>query len=255
MKKLFAILLIVALVLVLGACNSSPSDPQPSGTDTPVWHGGVLDLDDPYYADGLNDYGLPDLSMYTIEQICDMYFHPEKWNMSVLNVSDSSFDFDESESYSDPEIAPDYIFGFGEWLDYDPGNWTPGPDEISQFDIDWSEIDSGNGEYDPSILVLPEKYAFLVPGGVRSGDMVVNDEDGLNISLSNRTNEEYEAIVQAAKDGGYTINPSTGAWGGMQYYTAENGTEDISIAYRNNSVTITVDDIKEEGFDEGADED
>ena len=262
MKKLVLILLIVALVLILGACNSSPDKKQPSGSEDKqslIWHGGVLDADDPYYADGLNDFGLPDLSRYSIEQIWNMYEQPEKWDVSVLDMADTSFDFDESEPYSDPEY-PDYVFDLGDWHDYDTGNWTPGPDWTAEFDIDWSAFDEEMGEYDPSVLVLPEEYAFLVPGGVRSGDMVINDEDGLNISLQNRTAEEYAAVVQAAQGGGYTINANSQNLpmiGGLQTYSANNGIETINIVYQNNCVMISFDDIDSEveDFDEGADED
>lgn len=262
MKKLVLIFLIVALVLVLGACNSSPDKKQPSGTDDKqslIWHGGVLDADDPYYADGLNDFGLPDLSRYSIEQIWNMYEQPEKWDVSVLDMADTSFDFDESEPYSDPEY-PDYVFDLGDWHDYDTGNWTPGPDWTAEFDIDWSAFDEEMGEYDPSVLVLPEAYAFLVPGGLRSGDMAINDEDGLNISLQNRTAEEYEEIVQAAQNRGYTINAQSqnlAIMGGLQTYSANNGTETINIIYQNNCVMISFEDVDLTGedFDEGADED
>lgn len=264
MKKLVLILLIVALVLVLGACNSSPDKKQPSGSEDKqslIWHGGVLDADDPYYADGLNDFGLPDLSRYSIEQIWNMYEQPEKWDVSVLDMADTSFDFDESEPYSDPEY-PDYVFDLGDWHDYDTGTWTPGPDWTAEFDIDWSAFDEEMGEYDPSVLVLPDEYAFLVPGGVRSGDMVINDEDGLQISLQNRTANEYADIVNAAKDHGYTIDAETHdeevpMMGRMRSYSANNGTKEISIAYQNSSVTILLEDIESdvEDFDEGADED
>ena len=262
MKKLFLILLIVALVLVLGACNSSPDKNQPSGTEDKqslIWHDGVLDGDDPYYADGLNDFGLPDLSVYSIAQIIDMYEHPEKWDASVLNMADTSFDFDESEPYSDPEY-PDYVFDIGDWHDYNTGNWTPGPDWTAEFDIDWSAFDEEIGEYDPSILVLPEEYAFLVPGGLRSGDMAINDEDGLNISLQNRNAEEYADVVQAAQNGGYSIDAQSQnlpMMGGLQSYSANNGIETINIVYQNNCVMISFDDIDSnvEDFDEGADED
>ncbi len=262
MKKLVLIFLIVALVLVLGACNSSPDKKQPSGTDDKqslIWHGGVLDADDPYYADGLNDFGLPDLSRYSIEQIWNMYEQPEKWDVSVLDMADTSFDFDESEPYSDPEY-PDYVFNLGDWHDYDTGNWTPGPDWTAEFDIDWSAFDEEMGEYDPSVLVLPEAYAFLVPGGLRSGDMAINDEDGLNISLQNRTAEEYEEIVQAAQNRGYNYNQNSQnlpMMGGLQSYSANNGIETINIVYQNNCVMISFDDIDSnvEDFEEGADED
>lgn len=262
MKKLVLILLIVALVLVLGACNSSPDKKQPSGSEDKqslIWHGGVLDADDPYYADGLNDFGLPDLSRYSIEQIWNMYEQPEKWDVSVLDMADTSFDFDESEPYSDPEY-PDYVFDLGDWHDYDTGTWTPGPDWTAEFDIDWSAFDEEMGEYDPSVLVLPDEYAFLVPGGVRSGDMVINDEDGLNISLQNRTAEEYTAVVQAAQNGGYNYNQNSQnlpMMGGLQSYSANNGIETINIVYQNNCVMISFDDIDSnvEDFEEGADED
>ena len=263
MKKLVLIFLIVALVLVLGACNSSPDKKQPSGTDDKqslIWHGGVLDADDPYYADGLNDFGLPDLSRYSIEQIWNMYEQPEKWDVSVLDMADTSFDFDESEPYSDPEY-PDYVFDLGDWHDYDTGNWTPGPDWTAEFDIDWSAFDEEMGEYTPPSNELPQQYAFLVPGGIRSGDMVMEDEEaGLSISLQNRTAEEYAAVVQAAQGGGYTINAQSqnlAIMGGLQTYSANNGTETINIIYQNNCVMISFDDIDSEveDFDEGADED
>lgn len=236
MKKRLVILLILAIIFVICACNSSP---EPSQTPSPEpWQGGALDLNEPYYADGLNDYGLPDLSVYSADQIWDMFTHPENWAPDVLLMSDGTFAFEETEEdYSDPEIDEDYIFGFCEWADYDPGDWTPAAEEYTQFDIDWS----GEGEdYDPSVLTLPEEYSFLVPGGVRSGDVVINDEDGLNISLSNRTADEYAAVVQAVKDHGYTEDASSGSFGGLQYYSAGNGTEEINISYQNSTVYISI---------------
>ena len=241
MKKRFSILLIVALVLILGACNSSPDNKQPSA---PIVKPGVLDPNDPYYADDLNDYGLPDLSFYTVEQIVDMYVNPDNWSASVLYATDGYFSYDEDEVYSDSDIDEDYVFAFGEWVDYDPGTWTPGPDEITQFDIDWSDFEDP-GEYTPPSNELPAEYSFLVPGGVRSGDMVINDEDGLNISLKSRTADEYNAIVQAAQSHGYTIDANSGSFGGMQYFEASNGTEEISIVFQNGSVMISFDEVDE----------
>ncbi len=241
MKKLLSILLIVALVLILGACNSSPEN-KPS-SETPIVMPGVLDPNDPYYADGLNDYGLPDLSTYNLEQLVDMYFHPENWSASVLYMTDSSFSLDD-EVYSEPEVDEEYVFNLGDWHDYDPGTWTPGPDEITEFDVDWSDFEDP-GEYTPPSNELPAEYAFLVPGGIRTGDMVINDEDGLNISLSSRTTEEYNAIVQAAQSHGYTINAESSSFGTMQFFEGSNGTEKISIVYRNNSVLISFDEVDE----------
>lgn len=241
MKKLLSILLIVALVLILGACNSSPENNNPS-PETPIVKPGVLDPNDPYYADGLNDYGLPDLSTYTLEQLVDMYLHPENWSVSVLYLTDSSFSLDE-EVYSEPEVDEEYVFDLGEWHDYDPGTWTPGPDEITEFDVDWSDFEDP-GEYTPSSNELPTEYAFLVPGGIRTGDMVINDEDGLSISLKSRTTEEYNAIVQAARSHGYAIDEDNGSWGDMLFFEASNGTEKISIAYQNSSVLILFDDVE-----------
>ncbi len=258
MKKLCVILLAFALVFMLCACKTLPwSEPSEIQTQTQSQsesesqsllqtHNsavslkeGVLDINDPYYADGLNDYGLPDLSRFSADQIWDMYVHPENWSPDVLSMADSTFDFDESGVYSDTEVDPQYTFDLGEWHDYNPGNWTPGPEEITEFDIDDSEFDD-NGGYDPSILILPEEYAFLVPGGLRPEDIVVNDKDGLNIALKNRTSEEYAAIVQAARDHGYTRNAESNSYF-MPYYTAGNGKEVIAIAYYQKSVMISFD--------------
>jgi len=199
---------------------------------------GSLDTDDPYYADGLNDYGLPDISCYSAEQIWDMYIHPENWSPEVLMMTDSSFEFEETEVYSDPEVDADYVFDLGEWQDYDPGSWTPGPEEYTEFDYDWSDLD--NSGYTPPEEALPAEYAFLVPGGLRSGDIVINDEDGLNIALKNRTAEEYAEIVQAAKEAGYIKNPESSNLI-MPYYTAGNGKETITIVLYQGSVMITFD--------------
>ncbi|MBR6084987.1 MAG: hypothetical protein IKP61_05175 [Spirochaetales bacterium] len=240
MKKRFIVLYIIVLILMICACNSSPESSQTPSTEPAPWHGGALDLNDPYYADGLNDYGLPDLSRYSADQIWDMFTHPENWTASVLNMADTTFDFAEEEEYSDPEIDEEYVFDLGEWHDYPSGSWTSGDEEYTEFDVDWSELDN-SGEYDPSVLVLPEEYAFLVPGGIRSGDFVINDEDGLNISLNNRTSEEYAAVVQAAQSHGYTIDPETINMPmiGLQSFSAGNGTEIISIVYQNGNVMIT----------------
>ena len=242
MKKRLVVLLIIVLILMICACNSSPESSQTPSPEP--WQGGALDLNEPYYADGLNDYGLPDLSVYSADQIWDMFTHPENWTADVLNMADTTFDFSEEEDvYSDPDINEDYYFEFSDWHDYDPGTWTPGAEEFTEFDIDWSEFDDSG--YTPPQDALPAEYAFLVPGGLRENDVVINDEDGLSISLKGRTSEEYAAVVQAAINGGYTQDADSNEMI-MPYYSANNGIETINIAYYQGSVMITFEDVDTE---------
>ncbi len=221
MKKLFALLLAAALLLTLCACGSSPA---PAQTQPPETDGGALITGEAAQdADGLNEYGLPDLSMYSAEEIWDMYLHPENWDASVLTLTDGDFAFGDPEPYSDPEVDPDYVFDLGDWHDYDPGDWTPGPDEAGAFD--WSEFGETGGEGGetpvlPTGAELPEECAFLLPDGLRDGDFTLREGDALILNLLDRSAADFDAMVQRAKDAGYTIDPHEMDLYGSKVYSA-----------------------------------
>ena len=100
MKRILSLVLTVALLVALcvglSGCSTKPSGQQTSGQ--PSGNGGAT----PVYvedqtvdsetsdetADGLNIYGLPDLSGYSAEEIWDMYVHPENWDRAVLDLCD-----------------------------------------------------------------------------------------------------------------------------------------------------------------------
>ncbi len=261
MKKLFGLLLTAALLLTLCACGSSPApaqtqtpaptaaaaqpgtETQPPSAGAPEAGDALITGEEAQNADGLNEFGLPDLSMYTAEEIWDMYLHPENWDESVLTMTDGDFEFGEPEPYSDPEVDPDYVFDLGEWHDYDPGDWTPGPDEAGEYEIDWSELGETGGESGelPSLPAseLPAEYAFLLPEGLRDGDMAVEEDGMFMLSLPGRSVEEYEAVVQAAKDAGYVRDAQDVNATGMQMFTAGNGSETVTIMFQNGSVMVS----------------
>lgn len=258
MKKPFAFLLTAALLLALCACGS-PNTPAetvapPSGetqtpapsqpAETPEDGADVLITgEEAQYADGLNDFGLPDLSAFTAEEIWDMYIHPENWDEAVLTMTDGTFDFDDSEPYVDPDIGADYVFDLGEWHDYDPGDWTPGPDEVGEIEIDWPEP-AGTGGGSGAVPgmpggELPEAYAFLLPDGLRDGDMAMEEDGVFMLNLQGRDADDYETIVQAAADAGYTGDAQDVNVAGMRMYTAGNGSETITVLLQNGAVMVT----------------
>lgn len=267
MKKLFGLLLTAALLLTLCACGSAPAPaqtqppapaqtpapaataeqpaqtPAPAETQPPETDGGALITGEAAQnADGLNEFGLPDLSMYSAEEIWDMYLHPENWDEAVLTLTDGDFEFGDPAPYSDPEVDADYVFDLGEWHDYDPGDWTPGPDEAGAFD--WSEFDAPDGEIGelpglPSGAALPEKYAFLLPDGLRDGDMAMEEDGMFMLNLPDRSSEAYAAIVQAARDAGYARDAQETNVMGMQMFTAGNGSETITIIFRDGAVMVS----------------
>ena len=264
MKKLLSILLTVAVLFVLCACGSAPAPAQtaapqptqvqpaatpaaqtpapadaPAPAETPEADVTASE-DDADVGDGLNEYGLPDLSGFTAEEIWDMYQHPENWDASVLTMADSNFDFDDAAPYADEENDPDYVFDLGEWHDYDPGDWTPGPDEITQIETDLSGPDGDDTPGIPSGSDLPEEYAFLLPEGLRDGDAAMRDGGAFAMNLPGRTQEEFEALKEAAKAAGYTAVLTDMSVSGMQVYEVSDGSKTISMIYRSGTVVVSV---------------
>ena len=266
MKKLFAFLLTAALLLALCACGSSPAPAATEPPDTPQntaapsgaaaqpaqtaapaetqpaeapEAGGETPAEgeDVSDDDGLNEYGLPDLSAYTAEEIWDMYLHPENWDESVLTMADSNFEFGEEEAWVDPEVDPDYSFDLGDWHDYDPGGWTPGPDEVMEYDT--SGLAGGDTPALPNGAGLPEEYAFLLPEGLRDDDMAMEDEGVFALSLPGRSAEDFEAMTERAKDAGYTRNVQELNMMGILMYEADNGSDHLTVMLQNGTLMAT----------------
>jgi len=257
MKKPAGFLLTAALLLTLCACGASPApsatqtpaptDAQPARTQPPAAPeaqptaapgnaeaapGADEGTADP---DGLNEFGLPDLSGFTAGEIWDMYLNPDNWDEAVLTMADGSFDFDDAEPYADPEVDPDYSFDLGDWRDYDPGDWAPGPDEITQ--IDGGTPDNTGGALPGS--ELPEEYAFLMPEGLRDGDLAVEEDGMFLLNLPDRGEADYAEMVQRAADAGYSQNVQNMDLMGMKMYEAGNGSRTITILLQSGTIMVS----------------
>jgi hypothetical protein len=254
MKRILSVILIAALLAALcvglGGCSKTPAGPQspgkPSGNGdpAPVY---VADQtvdsetsDEP--ADGLNVYGLPDLSGYSAEEIWDMYVHPENWDRAVLDQCDSDL-FPADDQVRVEEEIPDYVFDLGDWEDYDPGDWEPGPDEKMDYgDAIEGPEGSEDGEDGESGLLtsIPAEYAFLLPEGLRTGDVAAENEGSLMLSLPNRTGEDFAAIVERVKNAGYTKDAQEMNMMGIQMYEARNGSKSVSVMFQNGTVIVSI---------------
>ncbi len=257
MKRILSVFLTAALLAALcaglGGCTSKPAGPQsptkPSGNGDPapvyVEDQTVDSETSDERADGLNVYGLPDLSGYSAEEIWDMYVNPENWDREVLDLCDDDL-FPADDQIRVEEELPEYVFDLGEWEDYDPGDWEPGPDEKADYGdaVEGSEgtEGSGGGEEGGSGLLssLPAEYAFLLPDGLRSGDVAAEDEGSLMLSLPGRTAEDFAAIVERVKNAGYTQDAQEMNMMGIRMYEANSSGNSVTVMLQNGVVIVSI---------------
>jgi hypothetical protein len=254
MKRILSVILTAALLAALcvglGGCSKTPAGPQspgkPSGNGDPepvYVDDQTVDSetsDEP--ADGLNVYGLPDLSGYSAEEIWDMYVHPENWDRAVLDLCDGDL-FPADDQVRVEEEIPDYVFDLGDWEDYDPGDWEPGPDEKMDYGdaIEGPEGSEGGEDGESGLLTsIPAEYAFLLPEGLRTGDVAAENEGSLMLSLPNRTGEDFAAIVERVKNAGYTKDAQEMNMMGIQMYEARNGSKSVSVMLQNGTVIVSI---------------
>lgn len=266
MKRILSLLAILAMTAALCACGGSaePSGaPQPGSSDAAGIAGstaeaaGILTGDEAEAADGLDDFGLPDVSSFTVEEIWDMYEHPENWDPAILAMFDDGF----SVSYEDagleapqvsvdPELGTEYRPGSGEWHDYDPGDWEPGPDETAAIEIDPSQMDDGHeewsgasGEYPSDELPanrIPEEYSFLLPEGLKDGDTALEADGSFMMNLPGRGSADFDAIVGRAQAAGYTQDAEKTDIMGIKVYSASDGSSQINVVLQGGSLMVTV---------------
>ena len=249
MKKLLTILLGLCLLAALCACGSQPQSGQdapgaqtPGNTDTPAAEN--MDGSETGGGDAFDDgvemtaeeietletgyTGAPDLSGLTEEEILARYKAgtPDEGAFSTYEAAMFSTElFAGEEAYPREE---------GEWTDYDPGDWAPGEDIVAEIDVDW---DAAYGEEGGQLSSgLPEQYAFLLPDGLRSGDVAMEEDGEFILSLRNRTKDEYEELVQRVKDAGYTQGASELDAMGIVMYEASDGRTGVTLMYQNGTV-------------------
>jgi|GEM_PF-4755209 len=245
MKKLLSVLMALVLAAALCACAKAPAAPHAEETapqpavSEPAPAPDAVDAEESVDADELNEFGLPDLSGFTAEEIWDMYVHPENWDRETLELCDSDFYEPEEEPYADSEIDPDYVFDLGEWHDYDPGDWEPRPDEI---------LDPGSGETPnaagaetgaPAAGELPEQYAFLLPEGLKSGDTAMEQDGVFLVNLPGRDDADFDDVVRRLKEAGYTKNAQSMDMMGMKLFEASNGSGNVTVMLQNGTLMIS----------------
>ncbi len=272
-KKITAVLMTALMLLALCACKSadkpdetlpeapgseaaqpadtvpappSPADAAPEPVQTPD-AGEPADEAEEEYPGELNDYGLPDLSCYTAEEIWDMLQHPEDYDSAVLDQCDSGFEWDEdAPPHYDEEFSADYVADLGQWQDYDPGDWVPGPDEKADVEFDAGQF-SGEGESAdggmPDTSDLPEELDFLLPDGLREGDFTIEENGTQILNLMDRTRDDYNDMVQRAKDAGFTIDPhELDLYGALMYGASQvrgSTLRSVTIMYQDGAIMVT----------------
>lgn len=242
MKKLLTILLAACLLVSLCACGGSggdasqPEESQPPSAAPEQVNGDQTTFDNVFEmsAEELESAsagysGVPDLSGLSSEEILERY---------IAGPGESEFTAYESAMFS-PELfdgAEDYPRDAGEWTDYDPGDWVPGEDIVAEIEIDW---DAEYGEGVPTASDLPEEFAFLLPDGLRSGDVAMEEDGEFILSLPNRTRDEYDETLKLLKDAGYTLGASELDTMGIVMYEASNGTRSVTLLYQGNRIMVS----------------
>lgn len=246
MRRLWILLPAICLLAALCACGGGTAQPQTqdmpaalpaeSTAPTPASEAIVGDYD---FEDGLEmteaeiavldaAYSVvPDLSGLTEEEILARY--------KAGSGGDGTFSAYEAAMFS-PELfegAEDYPREDGEWTDYDPGDWAPGEDVVAEFDIDW---DAEYGDSGRNAAGLPEEYAFLMPEGLRDGDLAMEEDGEFILRLAGRTKDDYSDKVRLAKDAGYTQGANEIDTMGIVMYEASNGQKGITLMFQNGTI-------------------
>ncbi len=243
MKRLLTVLLAAVLLTALCGCGQNDAGPASKPSQQSASQPQASDIvktgEEAENWDGLNEFGLPDLSGYTTEELWDMYEHPENWDSDTLDQCDSDIGPDEEEPYSDSETDADYVFDLGEWHDYDPGDWAPGPEQFFDYDdADQAPADDYDSEDTDASLYseIPEKYAFLLPDGMRNGDTAMEEDGTFVLSLQDRGSDDFKAMVKRLKDAGYTKDANEMDIMGISMYEAGNGSETVTIMLQNGAI-------------------
>lgn len=247
MKRFLTILIALCLLAALCACGGDKPAPQGDGQsaaneadqqpqqDAPAAEsesGESYEMSEAEIA-SLDGYanGVPDLSGLTEEEIVARYAADMR--------EEGAFNAYEAALFS-----PELFYGAeadpnedGEWTAYDPGDWEPGEDIVAQFDIDWDAEYGGESALPSSDL--PEEYAWLLPEGMRSGDLAMEEDGEFILSLSGRSKDDYAAIVQRAKEAGYTQNASEIDTMGIVMYEASDGSRSVTIMFQNGKVMVS----------------
>jgi len=260
MKKMISILLAALMLTMLCGCGAKngPSSQTAPGAAQPTQSGaegtqsqdgqsapqasdsGIVKTgEEAENWDGLDVFGLPDLSGFTTEELWDMYVHPENWDSETLQLCDSDLVYAEEEPYSDPEVE-DYVFDLGEWHDYDPGSWTPGPEVFYDYG---DEEPQGSGGEDGGAQLhsgLPDEYAFLLPEGLREGDLAMEEDGTFVLNLKGRSADDFKAMVKRAKDAGYTKDATEMDMMGISMYEAGNGSETLTLMLQSGALLVSI---------------
>ena len=94
------------------------------------------------------------------------------------------------------------------------------------------------GEFGDTVDYLPEEFSFLFPDGLREGDFVTEATDGYNVSLFNRTPEEYDELIRLAEAAGYE-GRRTDAGLGISIYEGYRGPYVLEMLYSAGTVEIS----------------
>ena len=246
MKRLLLMILLAAFALsALCACGgqpAAPADGKPAEDQAPNPQENAAPTEVPQTTDGeipeLTDEeieawetggtSVPDLGGLTEDEIVSMYLNDTRDEGAFSAYEESLF---SPELFSGEE---DYPREEGEWTDYDPGDWTPGEDIIAEFDIAW-DSETG-GETGTPNGGVPEEYAFLLPDGLRDGDIAMEENGEFILSLPNRTKDDYDGMLRLVKDAGYTQGASEIDTMGIVMYEASNGATSLTLMFQNGRI-------------------
>jgi hypothetical protein len=132
------------------------------------------------------------------------------------------------------------VFDLGEWHDYDPGSWTPGPEVF--YDYGDEEPQDSGGEDGGAQLhsEMPEEYAFLLPEGLREGDLAMEEDGTFVLNLKGRSSDDFKAMVKRAKDAGYTKDATEMDMMGISMYEAGNGSETLTLMLQSGALLVSI---------------
>jgi|GEM_PF-4875160 len=107
--------------------------------------------------------------------------------------------------------------------------------------IEGPEGSEGGEDGESGLLTsIPAEYAFLLPEGLRPGDVAAENEGSLMLSLPNRTGEDFTAIVERVKNAGYTKDAQEMNMMGIQMYEARNGSKSVTVMFQNGTVIVSI---------------
>jgi hypothetical protein len=95
----------------------------------------------------------------------------------------------------------------------------------------------------PDTSDLPEELDFLLPDGLREGDFTIEENGTQILNLMDRTKDDYNDMVQRAKDAGFTIDPhELDLYGALMYGASQvrgSTLRSVTIMYQDGAIMVT----------------